>query len=108
MWLYSSPPIAAGAVVSAAARAVWRRAELLVRQAQSPRNNLDVTCELGCSFSTGSCSDSVRELVGEPEQHPTNSPWLASRTAFRVVAAGGPLPCFLFAHVVRLVAAFRC
>jgi len=31
---------------------------------------MDVECEPGCSFSTGSYSDSVRELAGEPGQHP--------------------------------------
>jgi len=41
---------------------------------------MDVQCEPGCSFSTGSYSDSVRERAGEPAQHQTNSPWLAART----------------------------
>jgi hypothetical protein len=30
---------------------------------------MDVTCEPGCSFSTGGCSDSVRELAGKPAQY---------------------------------------
>jgi len=39
-WLHSSPPI----VTVATARALWRRAALLVRQAQSILNNMDVEC----------------------------------------------------------------
>ena len=64
---------------------------------------MDVVCEPGCSFSTGSYSGSVRELAGEPAQHPTNSPLLASRTGSCVGAAAGPWSCFLFFHVESLL-----
>jgi hypothetical protein len=73
---------------------------------------MDVEFEPGCSFSTGSCCDSVRELAGKPAQHPTNSPWLAaraplrfaSRTGFCVGADAGPWSCFLyFYNVARLL-----
>ena len=82
-WLYSSSPIATGAVISVDACAFWRRAAFLVRQAQSPRNNMDVKCEPSCVFSTGSCSDSVRELACKPAQQPANSPCLAARSPLR-------------------------
>jgi hypothetical protein len=79
-------------------------AELRVRQAQSPRNNMDVECEPGCSFSTGSYSGSVRELAGEPAQHQKNSPLLAFATGSCVVAAAGPWSCFFFfSHVESLL-----
>jgi hypothetical protein len=64
---------------------------------------MDVKCAQGCSFSTGSYSGSVRELAGEPAQHPKNSPMLASRTGSCVGAAAGPWSCFLFSHVESLL-----
>ncbi len=53
-------------VISVDACALWRRAAFLVRQAQLPRNKMDFKCEPSCVFSTGSCSDSVRELECKP------------------------------------------
>jgi hypothetical protein len=44
---------------------------------------MDVKCAQGCSFSTGSCSDSVHELAGKTAHYQTNSPWLAARTPLR-------------------------
>ena len=72
---------------------------------------MDVECEPGCSFSTGSYSDSVRELAGEPGQHPNKLTMARFDDAVSLLlleldlawADAGPWSCFLLTHVESLL-----
>jgi len=70
---------------------------------------MDVECEPGCSFSTGSYSDSVRELAGEPGQHPNKLTMASFDDAASLLlleldlawADAGPWSYLLLTHVAR-------
>ena len=70
---------------------------------------MDVECEPGCSFSTGSYSDSVRELAGEPGQHPNKLTMARFDDAASLLlleldlawADAGPWSYLLLTHVAR-------